>query len=268
MKIWDGKSNFPKTSASLVLTRIYRVQNQIRDMVIHEDRNLSFTIIDDGILGLRRVGGVDISFVPQSNLAYVAITVLSFPELELVHLECDTVEIDVPYIPGYLAFRELPAIKMIAKDLIKKVKPEDFPQVFLVDGNGQLHPRGAGIASHLGVVMDWPTIGCGKTFFRMDGLTSKIIDETIAKDLQSRRGKQPTEPIVGKSGKTHGVALLNGGKNVANPIFISVGHRVSLESAVHIVKACSKHRVPEPIRMADLLSRQQAQQHVTRPKMA
>lgn len=242
---------------------LFSIQDEIRENVVHEDTNLSFTVTEDGILGMRRVAGVDISFVPETNLAYVAIAVLSFPELELVHLECDTVEIDIPYIPGYLAFRELPAIKMIAKDLIKKIKPEDFPQVFLVDGNGQLHPRGAGIASHLGVVMDWPTIGCGKTFFRMDGLTSKIVDETIAKSLLSRKGTQPTEPIVGNSGKTHGFALLNGGKNVANPIFISVGHRISLDSAVHIVKACSKHRVPEPIRVADLLSRQQAQQHVT-----
>lgn len=239
-----------------------REQEAIRERVITVDSNLRFTA-GESLAGLTRVAGVDLSFVPETNLAYVAIAILSFPELQLVHLECEAVEVHEPYIPGYLAFREVPAIQILARGLLERLKPEDRPQVFLVDGNGQMHPRGAGIASHLGVLMDWPTIGCSKSFFRMDGLTSKSISETVARALLQRRKNeaQPVELVVGRSGAVHGAAMLSG-RLTRNPIFVSVGHRISLDSAIRVVRACSVHRVPEPIRQADKLSRERAQQHV------
>ena len=232
--------------------------------MIHENSGPTFTIEHDGtITGLNRVAGIDISFVPDTNLAYVAIAILSFPDLRLVRLECEAVQIDVPYIPGYLAFRELPAIRLVLTDLLKKLQSsQDLPQVFLVDGNGQMHPRAAGIASHLGVIMNIPTIGCSKSFFRMDGLTDRIVGETITKELLERQEMQPCAPVIGVSGVTHGYAMLNGKRKTKNPIFVSVGHRVDLPSSLHIVKACSVYRVPEPIRLADKLSRKQAQAHV------
>ncbi len=239
-------------------------QDRIRGSVSLEDHNLSFKIVDGQIEGLTRVAGVDLSFVPESNLAIVAIAIVSFPDLKLVHLECDAVEVDVPYIPGFLAFREIPAIQTLAKGLMEKVKPDDRPQVFLVDGNGQMHPRGAGIASHLGVLQDWPTIGCSKSFFKMDGWTSKLVDEIITPRLIERSNiPQPHELIIGKtSGRLLGAGMLNGRKKTKNPIFVSVGHRVSFDTALQIVKACSIYRVPEPIRLADKLSREQAQSYI------
>lgn len=261
----NGKGTLPWLDTEYILYHLlndFREQDRIREQVIHHDHELSFSVKEDGsIEGLRRVAGIDLSFVPGEDLAYVAIAILSFPDLRLVHLECDAVQIDLPYVPGYLAFREIPAIKTLARGLSEKVAKEDWPQAFLVDGNGQMHPRGAGIASHLGVLMDWPTIGCSKSFFKMDGLTYAIIDETVTKRLLERTDSQPTEPIIGQSGKDYGVAMLNG-KRTKNPIFISVGHRISLQTAIAVVKACSHHRVPEPIRMADKLSREQAQAHI------
>lgn len=242
---------------------MHREQENVRKLVVLEDSDLDFSVRDYGVIsGLRRVAGVDISFVPGTDLAYAAIAVLSFPELKLVHLECEAVEMHLPYIPGYLAFRELPAIRSILDLLKKRLEPSDWPQVFLVDGNGQMHPRQAGVASHLGVNQGLPTIGCSKSFFRMDGLTSRLVDETIVPRLVQRVSteSQPSEPVIGRSGATHGHAVLN--RRCKNPVFVSVGHRISLESALAIVKACSIYRVPEPIRMADKLSRERAQSHV------
>lgn len=263
----DSYCGLERVDYFLSLSVFYRIvdreQESIRESVIHQDHNLSFSIEDGAVRGLCRVGGVDLSYVPETNLAYVAIAILSFPELKLIHLECEAVEVTEPYIPGYLAFRELPPIQTVMRGLLQKLGPENWPQVFLVDGNGQLHPRGAGIASHLGVSRDIPTIGCSKTFFRMDGLTSKMIDETVAASLQARSDPQPHELIVGRSGVTHGAALLSGRKT-KNPIFVSVGHRIGLESALAVVRACAIYRVPEPIRLADKLSRERAQQHIYR----
>jgi len=91
--------------------------------------------------------------------------------LEKVYEDYEIVELDSPYIPGFLAFREIPhLVKLI--DKLKKTKPEYTPQVILVDGNGILHQNACGLASHLGVIVDIPTIGCGKTIFYVDGLNS------------------------------------------------------------------------------------------------
>lgn len=235
----------------------------MRQNVILQDTGLDFTVDDSGtISGLHRIAGIDISFVPGSDLAYAAIAILSFPSLRLLHLECEAVEIALPYIPGYLAFRELPAIRSVMALLRRRLPEAEWPQVFLVDGNGQMHPRQAGVASHLGLELGVPTIGCSKSFFRMDGLTSKIVEETLVPRLLRQRQagqRQPHEPVVGKSGQVHGHALLN--PRCRNPVFVSVGHRVGLESALAIVRACCLYRVPEPIRMADKLSRERAQSH-------
>lgn len=245
--------------------RLRSVQASIKERVLLEDSNLTFS--GPNLEGLKLVAGGDLSFVPETNLAYVAIVVTEFPDVtKVVHVEYEVVEVDVPYIPGYLGFREAPFLKGVAGRLWER-RPDLRPQVLLVDGHGQLHPRGAGVASHLGVELDIPTIGCGKSFMRMDGLTSKIVEEAVSDKLFKARGlskaSKPIEWIVGKSGVRHGAAMLSG-KTTKNPIFVSCGHRVSLETAVEVVRACSIHRVPEPIRLADKLSREQAQSHIVK----
>ncbi|CAK4800046.1 unnamed protein product [Aphanomyces euteiches] len=168
------------------------------------------------------VGGVDISFFPNSDDACATLVVLTFPEIKVVcEASCHT-RLTLPYIPTFLAFREIPALLPLF-DMI----PTDLrPQLVLVDGNGELHPRGFGIASHLGVMTLLPTIGVAKTFLNVDGLTKKSV---------------------------WGKALCTPG--IENPIYVSIGNLISLDKAVEVVQRCSLYRVPEPIRQADLRSR-------------
>jgi len=125
----------------------------------------------------------------------------------------------------------------------------------LVDGNGILHCNACGCASHLGVLLDLPTIGCGKTIFAVDGINKAITDE-IKEDFRDNNKKKGAYYLLkGKSGKIWGAGLKSG-KDSNDPLIVSIGHRISIESAIHIVDECSKTRVPEPIRFVDKWSRQ------------
>ncbi|XVF04395.1 hypothetical protein REPUB_Repub05bG0078600 [Reevesia pubescens] len=127
-----------------------------------------------------------------------------------------------------------------------------YPQVVMVDGNGLLHPRGFGLASHLGVLVNIPTIGIGKNLHHVDGLTQfgvrKLLEaeENRANDIITLRGS---------SGIIWG-AVMRSTQGLVKPIFVSIGHRVSLDIAIKIVKMTCKFCVPEPIRQADIRSRE------------
>lgn len=122
----------------------------------------------------------------------------------------------------------------------------------LVDGNGVLHPQGFGLASHFGVLENIPTIGVGKTFLHVDGLTKPDVKALMAK---AREDGSDLVKLTGESGKVWGAALC-GTTGVKNPVYVSVGHMLSLDASVAIAQACSQYRVPEPIRQADLRSRE------------
>lgn len=149
-------------------------------------------------------------------------------------------------------------------------------QVLLVDGFGQLHQRGCGSASHLGVVCGLPTVGVGKTLVALDGLSERAVRSECAAAIAAQRERASQEgggaaeagregppphcqqdlclPLRGASGGAPlGMAVCKTG--TSRPIFVSVGHRLSLPTATRLVLACSRHRVPEPIRQADLRSR-------------
>ena len=160
------------------------------------------------------------------------------------------VELTLPYIPGFLAFREAPFLKD-RLDLVRKTKPNLIPQVILVDGNGILHTRGFGLASQLGVMSDIPTIGVAKTLFSVDGLYKN--SQHLA-DIKSLKRAGDSFPLIGISGKTWGVAL-KGASKVLNPVYVSAGHKISLSTAEELVFSCSRSRIPEPVRLADLRSR-------------
>ena len=163
------------------------------------------------------IGGVDISFVKEDeNIACAAYVLLSYPELEIVYEKYEMVILDGPYIPGFLAFREVKHLKKLVEEA--PIKPE----VIMVDGNGILHPRGFGLASHLGVLTDIPTIGIGKNLFFLDGLEKKPVREAI----KSMDGN--FYDLKGRSGKIHGFAYVF--QKGSNPIYISIGHNVSLET--------------------------------------
>lgn len=137
-----------------------------------------------------------------------------------------------PYVPGYLGFREAPALVAAWQGLSR------VPDLLFVDGHGRSHPRGLGIASHLGVLLDVPTIGVAKTL--------------LVGNIPEPPGPEPGDraPLVWR-GKTIGMAVRT--KRRANPVYVSVGHRISLETAVEwVLRTRSGYRLPEPTRQAHL----------------
>ncbi|ELR15421.1 endonuclease V protein [Acanthamoeba castellanii str. Neff] len=136
--------------------------------------------------------------------------------------------------------------------LVALVAVATMLMVVFVDGNGVLHPRGFGLASHLGVLIGIPTIGVGKTFFHVDGLDMREVKAQAA--AACHKGGDWI-PLIGQSGVEWGAAFRSTDGS-SNPIYVSVGHRISLASAVLLTQASCLHRVPEPIRQADLRSRE------------
>ncbi|GAQ85670.1 Endonuclease V [Klebsormidium nitens] len=225
---------------------------------------------------LRFVGGVDVSFSQTDpDLACAALVVIDLTKLQepvpgsakfsdtggdaVVYERCELVRLDVPYLPGFLGFREVPVLRPLLEEVAQE-RPDIAPQVILVDGNGILHPRGFGSACHLGVACHMATIGVGKNFFHLDGLTSDGV-----RARAEARGLQPGEAmdIVGESGRVWGAAYRTHAGST-KPIFVSVGHLLSLDTAVKIVRACCRFRVPEPVRQADMRSRERLRQHDVR----
>ncbi|KAF9913786.1 hypothetical protein BX616_009587 [Lobosporangium transversale] len=221
--------------------------------------------------GLKYIGGVDLSFIVGNNEdAIASLIVLSYPELEVVYEDHAKVKLTLPYIAGYLAFREVEPLLSLIQTL-RSNHPELVPQIILVDGCGILHPRGFGLASHLGLVSHIPTIGCSKNYLVIDNdgpilgaqpTALKYIFRDYVQQHPETKGMMLLKGTV--TGKTYGAALsaatrANDKKiieaGIQNPIFVSIGHKVSLATAVALVRQCSLYRVPEPIRQADLKSR-------------
>ncbi|TPX58138.1 hypothetical protein PhCBS80983_g03337 [Powellomyces hirtus] len=220
--------------------------------------------------GLRYIAGMDVSFFEGTDEAVGCVVVMKVPGLMPVYTDFT---LTTPYIPSYLAFREAP-ILLALLDKLQRERPEIYPQVLMIDGNGILHPRMCGLACHVGVLRDIPTIGVGKNFLQIDGedLTMQKIKELSHTRLT---GAGKWFPLTGTSGRVYGAVSLCSvwslriGTDPAaphkkalrstesiNPIFVSPGHRVSVETAVEITAWCCKYRVPEPIRAADYASRE------------
>lgn len=194
-------------------------------------RDLAAKIIQQDQLGeIHFVAGIDVGLEGEQNqTARAAVVVLKFPELALVDYAVARLPVTFPYIPGLLAFREIPVVL----SALEKLKTE--PAVLIVDGQGRAHPRRFGIASHLGVLLDRVTIGCAKSI-----LCGR------AKEPANRVGA--TSPLI-DHGETVGAAVrmrLN-----TTPIYVSIGHRISLERAVDVVLKCGNgYRLPETTRFA------------------
>jgi deoxyribonuclease V len=183
----------------------------------------------------RFVAGVDAAFTKDHVAA--AACLYSFPDLICQERSIAIEELRFPYVPGSLAFREGPAVVAALRKLSRT------PHIILVDGQGIAHPRGFGIACHIGVLLDIPTIGCAKT--RLVG------DYREPGALKGSRSDLAYEgAVVGAVLRTrHGV----------RPLFISPGHRIDVEGAVSFVLSCvGKYRIPEPLRCADAASRNAA----------
>lgn len=198
--------------------------------------------LEDGIaLGdIRVVAGVDNAYVRAASrtTACSAVVALRFPSLEIIETHRASVPVEFPYVPGLLAFRELPA--MLAA--LGQLRTE--PDVILVDAHGYAHPRRMGAASHLGLLLDRPTIGCAKS--RLVGRHGELPQELGAHTPLLDRGE-----VVGAVVRT---------RPHYHPLFVSPGHQMSVATAVAIVLACSRGRsiMPEPTRLADALTKEEA----------
>ena len=131
---------------------------------------------------LRFIGGVDVSFDKKdSELACGALVVIDMDTMNVVYEDFKIVHLTLPYIPGFLAFRESPVLLELIQKLMKE-HPEVAPDVIMVDGNGILHPRGFGLASHIGVLANIPTIGVAKNLYHVDGLSRSHINTNLKTD--------------------------------------------------------------------------------------
>jgi deoxyribonuclease V len=180
----------------------------------------------------RLIAGVDASFFEDKVIGVACL--YKYPEIIPLEDSFALTEVSFPYIPGFLSFREGPVIIEALKGL--KIKPH----VILFDGQGIAHPKGMGIASHIGVILDMPAIGCAK---------SRLVGE-----YKEPRGKKGDWSSLRYNNRTVGAVLRT--RNNINPVFVSPGHRTDLKSSIEIVLGCtSKYRIPEPLRRADFLSR-------------
>jgi deoxyribonuclease V len=177
------------------------------------------------------IGGIDISISRNSNLGQAAIIILKYPGLEIAEIKKTCGEITFPYIPGLLSFREIPLILKTWQKLTI------IPDLIMVDGQGYAHPRRTGIASHLGILLDIPAIGCAKS--KLCGDFQVPLDEPGSY----------TDLVDGQ--EIIGVALRT--KYRVKPLFISIGHKISLENAIYwVMQCCRGYRLPQPTRLAHL----------------
>jgi deoxyribonuclease V len=157
--------------------------------------------------------------------------VLRYPQLEIAEIKKACGEITFPYIPGLLSFREIPLILEVWQELAI------LPDIIMLDGQGYAHPRRIGLASHLGILVDIPTIGCAKS--RLCG------------DFQTPFDEQGSYTNLLDKGEIIGAALRT--KTRVKPLFISVGHKISLENAIYwVMRCCNGYRLPQPTRLAHL----------------
>ncbi len=179
---------------------------------------------------IRFVAGVDVGFEGARNsISHAAIVVLKFPELAPIESATARRPVTFPYVPGLLAFREIPVIL----DALARIETE--PDVWIVDGHGRAHPRRFGIACHLGVLLNRATIGCAKS--------------VLCGKAQAPAQKIGAWTPLLEKGEAIGAAVRT--RPQTTPVYVSVGHRISLPSAVELVLKCGKgYRVPETTRYA------------------
>ena len=205
-----------------------RVQETLAERVSRQD--------DFGTI--RTVAGIDLAYPRNASgtvTGRAAVVVLAYPDLDIVEERVVTRSVTFPYVPGLLSFREAPIALAAFQEL--RIQPD----LLLVDGHGIAHPRRLGLASHLGVLLDLPTIGCAKSI-----LVGKAEEP----------GHEPGDrmPLV-DGDETVGLALRT--RSRSRPMYVSPGHRISVETAANLVMGCARgFRLPEPTRLADRLAGQ------------
>lgn len=209
-----------RTRWDLTPKEAVQLQKQLRDRVVEEDR----------FGEIRTIAGADLAFNPITKMAVAAVIVYRLPQLDEVERRFAWKRLEFPYIPGLLSFREIPVLQAV----FALLKTE--PDLIMIDGHGRAHPRRFGIACHVGVMFDKPVIGCGKSI---------LVGEF--EKLGAKAGS--TADLIHK-GERVGIVLRT--RDRVQPIYVTVGNRITLESAVAYVKQCvCGTRIPKPTREAD-----------------
>jgi deoxyribonuclease V len=197
-----------------------RLQERLRERVV----------LEDDFQPLRYVAGADLAFDPATEIAFAGVIVYRFPALEEVERRKARRKLRFPYVPGLLSFREGPVL------LAAFARLRTEPDLILIDGHGLAHPRRFGIACHLGVLLDKPTIGCAKSLL-------------VGEHGEPGTAAGSATPLLLK-GEQVGAVLRT--RDNVKPIYVTPGHRISVDSAVALVKLClDGFRIPKPTREAD-----------------
>jgi len=205
------------------LDEAIRIQETLRERII-----LKKTFSE-----LRHIGGGDVGYSKNKKLLLGVIAVFSFPEMEVLDFATACGKIPFPYISGFLSFREGPILIKTFNQL--KIKPD----LMILEGQGIAHPREFGLASHLGLWLDLPSIGCTKT--------------PLLNSCVSPGNSKGSYKSILKEGKEVGAILRT--REGVKPVFISPGHRIDLPTTIQIIlSTCSKFRIPEPLRKAHQLT--------------
>jgi deoxyribonuclease V len=203
------------------VARAREIQLSLAKMVVTENE----------VFTPRFIAGIDISAPDAQGVARGAVVVLRYPEFSMVEVEVVQGKITFPYVPGLLSFRESPLILAACEKLC------NIPDLILIDGQGVAHPRRFGLASHVGLFLDLPTIGCAKSI--LCGRHRPLGEEVGAHAELLDNGE-----LIGAALRT---------KSGVKPIYVSVGHKTNLTSALQwVLKCCRGYRLPEPTRLAHL----------------
>ncbi len=188
-------------------------------------------VLEDDFGEIRSVAGFDVSFSAERDLLHAAIVVLDAGTLEVLETVSASAEPIFPDVPGLLSFREGPVVELAYRKLARE------PDLLMFDGQGIAHPRGLGLASHMGLLLDRPSIGCAGT---------RLIGEF--KEPKQKRGAMRTLSIQRRK-----VGVVLRSKDNTKPLFVSPGHRISVESAAEwVLRTAQGYRLPEPIRLAHI----------------
>ncbi|SHN18613.1 deoxyribonuclease V [Chitinophaga sp. CF418] len=207
------------TYDTLTVTAATQLQNELRDEIIIQARDFP----------VNTIAGADISFNKFSPTIYAGIILLRFPELIPIGYSLVKKEVRFPYVPGYLAFREVPALMTAWENLPQK------PDLLVVDGHGIAHPRRMGIAAHFGVVAKTPVVGCAK----------KVLCGRY-EEIPPEQGSNT--PLIFKNDVVGAVLRT---KYAVRPVFVSPGYRMDVPGSVEIITQCvGRYRIPEPTRLA------------------
>ena len=230
---------FIKTLIYMKYLKLHTWNVDYKKAVEIQERLKKSIILKDSTKNCKLIAGADVSYTKGSEIFYASVVVFNLQTMERVEEVTASGKVDFPYIPGLLSFRESP----ILLKAFAKIKSE--PDVIILDAQGIAHPRGIGLASHIGLLLDKSSIGCAKT--RLIGEYNEVGGEAGCHSQLTVKGE-----IVG--------AVLRTRKNV-KPVFVSPGHKIDLNTSIDLVlKTCRGYRLPEPVRQAHKLVKKTAKE--------